>query len=62
MSYYTRKRRKTLAVLDLLWQWSLLFILFGFLAQSCADAIDKTQQQHELSLKDRAAVVATWTE
>ncbi|MHC1697741.1 MAG: hypothetical protein AB9919_06735 [Geobacteraceae bacterium] len=60
MSYYARKRRKTLSVLDLLVQWSLMFILVGLLVHSCAAAIDTHQEQHELAPESRAAVVASW--
>lgn len=63
MNYYSRKHRKTLAVLDLMRQlfpFVVLFVLGGLLGQSCMAAIDKHQEQYELSPADRAAVVASW--
>lgn len=62
MNYNANKRRKTQAVLDLLILWAVLLVLVGALGQSCVVAVDKHQQQFELPLEDRQAVVATWTE
>jgi len=59
-----RKRRKSL-VLDLLRQlfpYVILFVLGGLVGNSCVAAIDKHQEQYELSPADRAAVVATWSQ
>ncbi|RQW89917.1 MAG: hypothetical protein EHM79_02095 [Geobacter sp.] len=64
MCYYVRKRRKSL-VLDLLRQlfpYVILFVLGGLVGNSCVAAIDKHQEQYELSPADRAAVVATWSQ
>lgn len=63
MSYCKRKYNKTLAVLDLmllLFPYLVLFVLVGFIGQSCMAAIDKHQEHYELSPADRAAVVASW--
>jgi len=64
MSYYTRKRQKTLMVLNLMGlvlPWVVFIALIGLIGQSCVAAIDKHQEQYELSSAKRTAVVATWT-
>jgi uncharacterized lipoprotein YmbA len=64
MNYYSRKRRSTLAVLDLmamLAPWVVLMVIVAVLAHACGTAIDKQQQRYELPAKDRAAVAASWT-
>lgn len=60
MNYYANKRRKTLAVLDLLPHFFVLSVLVSALIWSCGQAIDKDQEHHELAPAERQAVVATW--
>lgn len=60
--YYPAKRASTVKVIDYLLTFVVICVIVAAFSLMFVDAVDKTQQSHELSQPDRAAVVATWTQ
>lgn len=57
--YYTKKRRSTLKVLDLLAAMTVIFLFYA-VGLALVDAIDAEQEKHLLSPAVRTEVVARW--